>query len=52
VLYLLRYGRRGDYKVGDTVHRVGEMVQEAGDMGSSILAKTKKQKTKTEVSVP
>ena len=40
MLYLPRYGRRGDFKVGDTVHRVGEMVQQAGDMGSSSENKT------------
>ena len=31
--HLLRYVR---FEVGDTVHRVGEMVQQAGDMYSSI----------------
>jgi hypothetical protein len=30
-----KYGCHGDFEVGDTVHRVGEMVQQAGDMCSS-----------------
>ena len=29
------YGHRGDFEVGDTVRRVGEMVQKAGDMCAS-----------------
>ena len=33
--YLPKYGHCGDFEVGDTVHRVGEMVQQAGDIGSS-----------------
>ena len=36
----MRSGSRDDFEVGDTVHRDGEMVQEAADMCSSREKKT------------
>jgi hypothetical protein len=37
----MAFGRRGDLKVGDNVHKVGELVQQAGDMYSSSESKNR-----------
>jgi hypothetical protein len=31
----MKYACRGDFEVGDFVHRVGKMIQQAGDVCSS-----------------